>query len=58
MNKTIETLQKEIEYLKNKEKQAEEEHTFLYKNDLGELINHHNLFPSSYEYKNFRKRGL
>ena len=54
MIKTIETLQKKIEYLKNKEKQAEEEHTFLYENDLEELRNHYNLFPSGYEYKNLR----
>lgn len=54
MIKTIETLQKEIEYLKNKEKQVEDEHTFLYKNNLGTLRNNHKLFPSGYEYKILR----
>lgn len=53
MGKTIETLQKEIEYLIAKEKQVDEESSFLYKNGLKDLIDN-KLFPSDYRYKTLR----
>lgn len=55
MNKTIEKLQKEIEYLKAKEEQVDEEATLLYKNGFEDL-RFNELFPSDYEYKDLRKR--
>lgn len=54
MNKTIETLQKEIEYLTKKEEQAEEEYNMFYKNGLNDLM-HNELFPNKYAYESLRK---
>lgn len=55
MNKTIEKLEKEIEYLKVKEKQVDEEETLLYKNGLEDLRDNE-LFPYDYKYKDLRKK--
>ena len=50
MNKTIETLQKEIEYLKTKEEQIKEEQNFLYENQFDDL-RENQLFPDDYRYR-------
>lgn len=54
MNKTIERLQKEIEYLKTKEEQVKEEHNLLYESGFEDL-RYSQLFPDDYQYKYLRK---
>lgn len=55
MSKTIEMLEKEIEYLKNKEEQVYEEETLLYKSKFDDLRDNGELFPSKYKYETLRK---
>ena len=54
MNKTIEKLQKEIEYLKTKQKQVEEENQLLYKSGFEDLRDNQ-LFQDDYKYKYLRQ---
>lgn len=50
MNKTIEKLQKEIEYLKAKQEQVKEENQLLYKSKFDDL-RESQLFPDDYKYR-------
>lgn len=54
MNKTIEKLQKEIEYLKAKQKQVVEETQFLYESGFEDLRNSQ-LFQNNYRYRCLRQ---
>lgn len=54
MSKTIEKLQKEIEYLKTKEEQVKEENQLLYKSGFEDLRDNQ-LFPDNYKYKYLRQ---
>jgi hypothetical protein len=54
MNKTIEKLEKEIEYLKTKQEQVKEENQLLYKNGFEDLRDNQ-LFQDNYKYKHLRE---
>lgn len=54
MNKTIEKLEKEIEYLKTKQEQVKEENQLLYKNGFEDLRDNQ-LFQDNYKYKYLRE---